>query len=84
MPYPHGANEWLEPDEGRLSCPVLRGRRHRNVPLLPDDSGWGMLKRMLQYKGEHAGRSVAVVSERNTTEVTSKGWSERRKLVGNF
>jgi putative transposase len=31
------------------------------------DSGWGMLKRMLQYKGEHAGRSVEVVSERNTT-----------------
>jgi IS605 OrfB family transposase len=35
------------------------------------DSGWGMLKRMLQYKGEHAGRSVAVVSERNTTRVCS-------------
>ena len=31
------------------------------------DSGWGMLKRMLQYKGEHAGRSVEVVNERNTT-----------------
>ena len=31
------------------------------------DSGWGMLKRLLQYKCEHAGRSVAVVSERNTT-----------------
>jgi putative transposase len=35
------------------------------------DSGWGMLKRMLQYKGEHAGRSVAVVSERNTTRACS-------------
>jgi IS605 OrfB family transposase len=35
------------------------------------DSGWGMLKRMLQYKGEHAGRSVAVVSERNTTRPCS-------------
>jgi IS605 OrfB family transposase len=35
------------------------------------DAGWGMLKRMLQYKGEHAGRSVAIVSERNTTRVCS-------------
>jgi len=35
------------------------------------DSGWSILKRMLQYKGEHAGRSVAVVSERNTTRVCS-------------
>jgi IS605 OrfB family transposase len=35
------------------------------------DSGWGILKRMLQYKGEHAGRSVAVVSERNTTRACS-------------
>ena len=35
------------------------------------DSGWGMLKRFLQYKGEHAGRSVAVVSERNTTRPCS-------------
>ena len=31
------------------------------------DSGWGMLKRMLHYKGEYAGRSVQVVDERNTT-----------------
>jgi putative transposase len=35
------------------------------------DSSWGMLKRMLQYKGEHAGRSVVVVSERNTTRACS-------------
>jgi transposase len=35
------------------------------------DSGWGMLKQMLQYKGEHAGRSVKVVSERNTTRACS-------------
>jgi putative transposase len=35
------------------------------------DSGWSMLKRMLQYKGEHAGRSVEVVSERNTTRACS-------------
>ncbi len=35
------------------------------------DSGWGILKRMLHYKGEHAGRSVEVVSERNTTRACS-------------
>ncbi len=35
------------------------------------DAGWGLFKRMLQYKGEHAGRSVAVVSERNTTRTCS-------------
>ena len=35
------------------------------------DSGWGMIKRMLQYKGEHAGRSVQIVNERNTTRVCS-------------
>jgi IS605 OrfB family transposase len=35
------------------------------------DNGWGMLKRMLAYKGEHAGRSVTVVSERNTTRACS-------------
>jgi IS605 OrfB family transposase len=35
------------------------------------DAGWSMLKRFLQYKGEHAGRSVAVVNERNTTRECS-------------
>jgi IS605 OrfB family transposase len=35
------------------------------------DSGWGMLKRFLQYKGESAGRSVEVVNERNTTRACS-------------
>ena len=35
------------------------------------DSGWGLLKRMMQYKGEHAGRSVVVVNERNTTRACS-------------
>ncbi len=35
------------------------------------DSGWGMLKTQLQYKGQQAGRSVSVVSERNTTRVCS-------------
>lgn len=31
------------------------------------DSGWGMLKTMLQYKGDHAGRIVEIVNERFTT-----------------
>jgi putative transposase len=35
------------------------------------DSGWGMLKAQLQYKGEHAGRCVQVVSERNTSRTCS-------------
>jgi putative transposase len=35
------------------------------------DSGWGMLKRMLQYKGEHAGRFVSIVCEKNTTRACS-------------
>jgi IS605 OrfB family transposase len=35
------------------------------------DSGWGMLKQQLLYKGEHAGRAVEVVSERNTTRACS-------------
>jgi IS5 family transposase len=30
------ADKWLEPNEGRLSRPVLRGRRRSNALLLPD------------------------------------------------
>jgi putative transposase len=35
------------------------------------DAGWGMLKTYLRYKGEHAGRSVFIVDERNTTRTCS-------------
>jgi putative transposase len=35
------------------------------------DAGWGVLKTQLQYKGQQAGRSVLVVSERNTTRTCS-------------
>jgi putative transposase len=35
------------------------------------DAGWGMLKTQLQYKGEHAGRNVFIVNERNTTRTCS-------------
>ena len=35
------------------------------------DAGWGMLKAQLRYKGEHAGRCVTIVSEKNTTRACS-------------
>jgi transposase len=35
------------------------------------DAGWGMLKTQLQYKGQQAGRSVIIVSERDTTRTCS-------------
>jgi putative transposase len=35
------------------------------------DSGWGMLKTMLQYKGQQAGRTVEVVNEAYTTRACS-------------
>jgi putative transposase len=35
------------------------------------DSGWGLLKMQLQYKGQQAGRRVAVVNERGTTQACS-------------
>jgi len=35
------------------------------------DAGWGMLKTQLQYKGQQAGRSVHIVSERYTTRTCS-------------
>jgi putative transposase len=33
------------------------------------DAGWGLLKAQLHYKGQHAGRSVQVVSESYSTRV---------------
>jgi putative transposase len=50
------------------------------------DAGWWKLKTQLQYKGEHAGRSVSIVNERNTTRVCSScgcvsGPSGLRQLV---
>ena len=35
------------------------------------DSGWGMLKTFLQYKGQQAGRMVSVVNERYTSRTCS-------------
>jgi len=36
------------------------------------DAGWRLLRTQLQYKGEHAGRSVTIVSERFTSRVCSQ------------
>ena len=35
------------------------------------DSGWGLLKMQLQYKGQQAGRCVQIVNERDTTRTCS-------------
>lgn len=35
------------------------------------DTGWGVLKMQLRYKGQQAGRCVEVVNERNTTRACS-------------
>jgi len=60
----------IQPKNGQ-SIPVIavgdvssRGLAKTRMAKSVLDAGWGMLKRMLQYKGEYAGRSVAVVSER--------------------
>jgi transposase len=66
-----GADEWLEPDEGRLSCPVLRGRRRSNALLLPDQVHWvdtdsGEVKRKMLTRGQmqafFARRAAGVVA----------------------
>ena len=40
---PQRAYTWLEPDEGKLSCPVLRGGSVSNDALLPDFTGLSAL-----------------------------------------
>jgi putative transposase len=50
------------------------------------DAGWGRLRQLLQYKGEHAGRSVQIIHERFTTRACSScgrltGPSGPRQLV---
>jgi IS605 OrfB family transposase len=53
---------------GDVSSPKLARTRMAKSVL---DSGWGMLRTFLQYKGEHAGRTVCIVNERNTTRACS-------------
>ena len=66
--------EYQNIDVGDVSSPKLvKTRMAKSV----HDSGWGMLKAELQYKGEHAGRCVQVVSERNT----SRTWSSCGSLA---
>jgi putative transposase len=39
------------------------------------DSGWGLLKTQLQYKGQWAGRCVRIVNEAHTSRTCSSCWS---------
>ena len=53
---------------GDVSSPKLVKTRMAKSVL---DSGWGMLRHFLQYKGEHASRSVMIVNEKYTTRTCS-------------
>ena len=53
---------------GDVSSPKLVRTRMAKSVL---DAGWGQLRRMLQYQGEHAGRSVIIVDESYTTRACS-------------
>jgi len=50
---------------GDVSAPKLTRTRMAKSVL---DSGWGMLKAQLAYKGQQVGRSVEIVSERYTSQ----------------
>jgi transposase len=49
------------------SLKLVRTRMAKSVL----DSGWGMLRRFLEYKAKQAARSFEVVSERNTSVTCS-------------
>jgi hypothetical protein len=69
---PNDADDWLEPDAGRLARPVLRGRWRSNVPPLPDigvDSQTGLA---------HS----AVVTAANVHDKHPR-FPSKRKIVGN-
>jgi putative transposase len=53
---------------GDVSAPQLAKTRMAKSVL---DSGWGMLKAQLQYKGQQAGKCVRIVNERYTTQACS-------------
>jgi len=53
---------------GDVSSQALRKTGKAKAVL---DSGWGMLKSFLQYKGQQSGRRVDIVSERNTSRTCS-------------
>jgi len=50
------AYTWLEPDEGKLSCPVLRGGSVSNDALLPDFSSLGGLVQSMLDKSPLSGQ----------------------------
>ena len=54
---------------GDVSSPKLVRTRMAKAVL---DAGWGRLRTQLLYKGQQAGRSVEVVSERFTTRACSQ------------
>ncbi len=54
---------------GRCECTRKLAKTRMAKSVL--DSGWGMLKAQLQYKGQQAGRCVRIVSERHTTQACS-------------
>ena len=60
-------NQYQKIVVGDVSPRLVKTRMAKSVL----DSGWGMLKTMLQYKGQQAGRSVQIVSERNTSRTCS-------------
>jgi putative transposase len=57
-------NQYQKIVVGDVSSPQLTQTRRAKSVL---DSGWGMLRTLLQSKGQQAGRTVQVVSERNTS-----------------
>jgi putative transposase len=61
-------NEYQKIVVGDVSSTQLAKTRMAKSAL---DAGWGMLKAYLQYKGQQAGRTVQVVSERNTSRTCS-------------
>ena len=54
---------------GDVRSPRLARTRMAKAVL---DAGWGRLRTQLQYKGQQAGRSVEIVSERFTTRACSQ------------
>jgi putative transposase len=76
-------NQYKQISIGDVSNLALTQTRMAKAVL---DSGWGLLKTQLLYKGEYAGRCVQIVSERNTSRTCSscgslsgpKGFNELR------
>jgi transposase len=49
------AYTWLEPDEGKLSCPVLRGGSVSNDALLPDFQGLSSIVETVLEQAPYSG-----------------------------